>query len=148
LGLISKEEYLIEENKYKGGYSTYNRSIVYFQLTYKADNKIIGAAGFHNWLDEHKRAEIGYALKDDHYKNKGLMNEALSFIINYGFEKMDLHRVEAYVGTNNVPSLKLMSKYKFVKEGLLREHYFINNVFEDSVVFSLLRDEYLSNKQS
>jgi ribosomal-protein-alanine N-acetyltransferase len=58
---------------------------------------------------------------------------------------MYLHRIEALVGPHNIPSLKLVKSFGFREEGRLREHYFINNQLEDSIVFSLLKREYLAH---
>ena len=144
LGINSDEEYLLEENKYKKGYSTYNKSLVYFQMLDKISQQIIGGAGFHSWYADHKRAELGYALKNDEYKGKGLMTEALSFIIGYGFKHMDLNRIEAFIGPDNAASLKLISKYNFTREGQLRQHYMKEGKLQDSIVFSLLSKEYIT----
>jgi hypothetical protein len=46
------------------------------------------------------------AKRYENYKRKGLMTEAVSSIIDYGFNKLNLHRIEALVGSNNIPSLK------------------------------------------
>jgi ribosomal-protein-alanine N-acetyltransferase len=70
------------------------------------------------------------------------MKEALASIINYGFNAMELNRIEAYASTGNLPSLLLLRGFEFTKEGIMRSHYFNNNVMEDSICFSLLRSEY------
>lgn len=137
-GFETEEEFQAAKLKSEKGYATHNRSIAYFQLIEKSTNKVIGASGFHNWYFDHRRAEIGYNMKNDSFKNQGFMSEALEKIIDYGFTKMNLHRIEALVGTQNIPSLKLMEKFHFTKEGILKEHYFINDKFEDSVIFSRL----------
>lgn len=142
LGITTDDEYNIELNKYKKGYATHNRSLVYFIMIDKVNQQNIGGGGFHNWYAEHRRAELGYALKDEGFKGKGLMTEALSFFIDYGFKYMDLNRIEAFIGPNNIPSLKLIAKYNFTKEGQLRQHYMKDGKLEDSIVFSLLREEY------
>lgn len=137
-GFETEEEFQTGKFKAEKGYTSYNRSIVQFQLIEKNTNKVIGAAGFHNWYFDHRRAEIGYNLKDESAKNKGYMSEAVEKIIEYGFTKMNLHRMEAFVGTENIPSLKLMEKFHFTQEGVLKQHYFINDKFEDSIIFSRL----------
>lgn len=147
LNLKSDAELDKEKDKYKKGLSTYNRSFVNFQLMDIFTKKIVGTCGFHTWYLDHGRAEIGYALNDDVYKGKGLMSEAMKYVIDYGFNKMNLSRIEAFVGTNNTPSLRLMSKFHFVSEGLMRKHYFKNDKMEDSLVFSLLKEEYNQNQQ-
>jgi RimJ/RimL family protein N-acetyltransferase len=55
---------------------------------------------------------------------------------------MKLHRVEAFIGPNNQPSLKLVENAGFKKEGNLREHYLKDGEWQDSGVFSLLKREY------
>ena len=75
------------------------------------------------------------------------MTEAVSSIIDYGFTKLKLHRIEALVGSNNIPSLKIMEKNHFIKEGLLRQHFYVTDKFEDSVLFSKLYDEYIDQKE-
>lgn len=141
-GLATQEQLKKEKEKYSKGLSTYNRTFLHFQLIDKATNKIIGGCGYHTWYIDHARAEIGYDIKDESYKRKGLMSEAVKKIIEYGFNTMNLHRIEALVGPNNTASLKIINSMGFIKEGHLREHYFKNGNIEDSVVFSLLKQEY------
>ncbi len=141
LGITSDADFIKENEKYKKGYDSYNRSLVYFQLIDKQSNHIIGGCGFHNWFPEHSRAELGYGLTIEKYKQKGLMTEAMKPIIEYGFNNMNLIRIEACVGPNNLASLKLIKKYNFTQEGYLRKHYFQNGILHDSLIFSLLKGE-------
>lgn len=145
LGLNSKEELEVEKKKYKEGLWTYNKKFLYFQLLEQKNNNIIGWCGYHTWYLDHERAEIGYGLFKEEYKNRGLMSEAILPIIDYGFVKMELNRIEAFIEPKNLASIKLIKKLNFVKEGQLREHYYNykNNQVEDSIVYSLLRREYV-----
>lgn len=145
LGHLSEEDYLKEEHKHRNGYSSYNRSFILFLLIDKTSGQTIGRCGIHNWNVDHRRAEIGYHMQDENFKRKGLMTEAVGAIIKYGFDRMNLQRLEALVSTENIPSLRLMEKYNFVKEGLLRQHYYINNKYEDSLFFSKLYSEYIKD---
>ena len=70
------------------------------------------------------------------------MSEALAAVLDYGFGTMGLHRVEALVAEWNVPSLKLLAKFNFTFEGTLREHYNVDGIMEDSVMYSLLKTEF------
>ncbi|MDF3026049.1 MAG: GCN5-related N-acetyltransferase [Fluviicola sp.] len=146
LGHRSEEDYLKEENKYRNGYASYNRSFILFLLTDKASGTIIGRCGLHNWNTDHSRAEIGYSMEDESYKRLGLMSEAVEAIINYGFTQLNLNRIEALVAPNNIPSLRLIEKNNFTREGLLRKHYNVSGVFEDSVMFSKLYEEHVNEK--
>lgn len=142
LGLESESELQKEKDKHETGLSTFNKSFLYFQIIDKKTDTIIGWCGYHTWYLEHNRAEIGYGLFDENYKRKGYMSEALKPIIHYGFHKMNLHRIEVFLSVENIPSLKLITKFGFTQEGILKDHYFKNGIMEDSVVFSLLKNEY------
>lgn len=140
-GLESAEALAREKEKFSLGLSTYNRTFANFYLIDKETGKIIGGCGFHTWAPDHRRAELGYALHDDSYKQKGLMKEALHAVLNYGFNEMNLHRVEALVAEWNDASVKLLTNFGFQKEGVLRQHYVVNGIPEDSVAYSLLKSE-------
>jgi [ribosomal protein S5]-alanine N-acetyltransferase len=142
LGIETDEALGNERAKYKLGLSTFNRSFLYFHLLDPVSEINIGWCGYHTWYLQHHRAEIGYVLAKENYRQKGLMTEAMTAIIHYGFNAMNLHRIEAFVGSDNVASLSIMERFHFKKEGLLREHYVVNNRMEDSLVFSLLKHEY------
>ena len=141
-GLNSESDLFIEEEKYRKGLATFNRSFLFFHILLNDTKKVIGWCGYHTWALNHFRAELGYILNNEEYMNKGFMSEALRPIIEYGFNTMDLHRIEALVGPGNSASLKLLEKFKFKKEGHLREHFFKNNTMEDSLMYSLLKSEY------
>lgn len=143
LGLKDEVDLERESRKYKEGLWTYNKKFVNFLLFLKGDMRVIGACGFHTWYVDHRRAEIGYALyhKDD--QAKGYMKEALAAVLKYGFDHMNLNRVEAFVGSDNLPSIKLMAHFGFQKEGLLRQHYYWQDKMEDSLAFGLIKQDYL-----
>lgn len=142
LGLYTPEMLELEKAKYMGGMVTYRISFATFLLIDKATGTTIGRAGYHNWYASHSRAEIGYGLELESYKQKGLMTEALKPIIQYGFSHMGLNRIEACASPRNTPSIRLLEGHGFVKEGLLRQHYCKNGIIEDSAIYGLLKSEY------
>jgi ribosomal-protein-alanine N-acetyltransferase len=142
LGLATIETLATEKEKHRKGLSTFNKTFLYFKVLDKTTENIIGWCGYHTWYLDHNRAEIGYGFYDDTYKQKGLMSEAVKALLDYGFNQMKLHRVEALIGTNNEASMNLVKKFGFTYEGNLKEHYFTNNQMEDSLVFGLLKHEY------
>lgn len=148
LGLLTDEDFIKEKQKSDGGYKTYDRSIVHFKLILKETNEVIGGGGFHNWYAAHSKAELGYALTKDEHKRKGYMNEAVKVFLEYGFNTMNLNRIEACVGPENNASLSLIKKYGFIQEGYLRKHYIRDGEIQDSIIFSLLKEEYDSKKSN
>lgn len=142
LGHRTDEDFQKEKLKQINGYAAYNRSFILFLITEKKSNIIIGRCGLHNWNKEHNRAEIGYNIIDENFKRNGFMTETVNAVIEYGFKEIKLHRIEALVGSYNIPSIKILEKQNFFREGLLREHYFIYDKYEDSILFSKLSSEY------
>jgi [ribosomal protein S5]-alanine N-acetyltransferase len=106
-------------------------------LTLKGASQLIGTIAYWRMQKEHYRAEIGYALHPEHH-GKGLMQEALTAVLDYGFKVMSLHSVEANVNPCNVASINLLERNGFVREGYFRENYFYDGRFLDSAIYSKL----------
>ena len=140
---LPQEKVAAERNKAVFGFRTHNKSFHVFVIVDPQTAQPIGYCGFHTWYLEHGRAEIGYGLYSDAYKGKGVMSEIMTHVIAYGFNELNLQRIEAFISPDNQPSLKLVEKFNFRREGQLRHHYFKNDMYEDSVVFALLHTEYL-----
>jgi len=109
-------------------------------IALKGQQNIIGTLGFNNFTRAH-RANIGYELKFEHW-NKGYMTEALKEVIDYGFNQLEINRIEAEVMQGNISSEKLLLKLNFTKECVLRQWMFWNQNYYDMSMFSLLRSEY------
>ncbi len=107
----------------------------------KGDNELIGTCGYYDWHKTVRRAEIGYDL-DPAYWGQGLMTEALRAVLQYGFEKMNLNRIQAIIDSRNTRSLNLVHRLGFKKEGVLRQNSYFDGQFRDDVCFSLLRKEW------
>jgi ribosomal-protein-alanine N-acetyltransferase len=136
-GHQNDEEYELECSRYKGGFSTYNLTIQFFQLVSKETHEVLGWAGYHSWAKQHHRAELFYSLKQDEFKRNGYMSEALEPILAYGKNEMDLYRIEAFVATDNVPSNRLMQKFGFQKEALLKHRYQFGDEVDTDTMYSL-----------
>ena len=107
-------------------------------ITLKNENKIIGTIGYHRVEKEHYRAEIGYML-DPAYWNTGLMSEAIAAVIDFGFNEMKLHSIEAIIDPGNNVSRKILQKFNFVNEAYFKENFFFEEKFHDSEVYSLVK---------
>src|SRR5690349_8328255 len=85
-------------------------------IALKNENPVIGTIGFIKIDKANFRAEIGYLLDTRHH-GKGIMMEAISAVVKYGFETLKLHSIEAVVHPNNNASAKLLLNSGFVLEG-------------------------------
>lgn len=124
------------------GMETFRLSQYVFVLREKQSLKAIGECGFHTWNRFHHKAEVFYLIRQNAYKRKGLMSEALVQVLKFGFEELDLHRIQACTAKENEASQRLLHKNGFSQEGTLRQDYLVNGVFDDSLCFSLLRPEW------
>jgi len=130
------------KSMHEKGMETNRLSLFFFLLINKQNNKPIGECGFHTWNKTHNRTELFYLIRKDSDKQKGFMSEALKTVLDFGFNELNLHRIEALVGSSNIPSIKLLIRYGFTKEGTMREDYVINGKNQDSDCYSLLKWEW------
>lgn len=114
-----------------------NKSAVTWAVTLKGDSKLIGTVCYWNIKPEHYRAEVGYVLHPD-FQGKGIMQETLTAVLDYGFNVMKLHSIEADINPNNEASIKLLERNNFVREAYFKENYFYDGKFLDSAIYSLL----------
>jgi [ribosomal protein S5]-alanine N-acetyltransferase len=82
-------------------------------------------------------AKLGFAIHADHW-GRGYATDAAQTVLDFGFERLDLHRVSAAIGPGNAPSLTVVKRLGFVCEGRLRDHVFTNGEWRDSLLYSLL----------
>lgn len=104
-------------------------------------DKLIGTCGY-NFFKMYGRANLGYDLHPD-YWSQGLMAEALRKIITFGFNGLQINRVEATVMLDNLASRKLLGKLFFQKEGILRSYGYWKGAYHDLYIYSFLKKEYL-----
>jgi len=114
-----------------------SQDFINWAIALKSDNKLIGTIGFYRMQKEHDRAEVGYMLHTDFHK-KGIMQEALTAVIKYGFQQMNLHSIEAVIDPRNKASENILTRNNFIKEAHFKENYFFEGDYLDSVHYSLL----------
>lgn len=111
-------------------------------MTEKGKDKLISLIGFYKIENENYRSEIGYMLLPK-YQNKGYITEAIKTLLNFGFNKMGLHSVEAVIDPRNIASEKVLLKNGFMKEAHFIENCFFDNQFLDSAHYSILKRNYI-----
>ncbi len=114
-----------------------NNQGINWAITIKGSDILIGNICLWNIKPEHHRAEVGYVLHPQHH-GKGIMQEAIKAVLDYGFQTLQLHSIEANVNPANTSSIKLLVRNNFVREAYFRENYFFNNQFLDTAIYSLL----------
>lgn len=115
-----------------------NESILWGITLKDQTEKLIGTICYWNIGKQNYRAEIGYVLNPEYWR-KGIMKEAIEKVLDYGFNEMKLHSVEARINVQNLPSALILEATGFIKEGHLKEEYFFRDKFYDSIIYSKLQ---------
>jgi len=114
-----------------------NNEGINWAITLKNSPKLIGIIGHYRIKPEHFRAEIGYMLLPE-YHGKGIITEAIKETVNYGFEIMKLHTIEAIIDPENFASERVLQKSGFSKEAHLKENEYYEGRFLDTAIYSIL----------
>jgi [ribosomal protein S5]-alanine N-acetyltransferase len=107
-------------------------------ITLKGSTKLIGIIGHYKMRWEHFRSEIGYMLLSE-YHGKGITTEAIKLMIDFGFNKMNMHSLEGIIDPANKASARVLEKNGFVKEAHFIENEFFEGKFLDTVIYSLIK---------
>lgn len=110
-------------------------------IEHRETGRVIGTIGFMWIQDENAAAEVGYSLARE-YWNRGYMTEALKAVIRYGFDGLNLNRIEAQHETANPASGAVMRKCGMVHEGTLRSRLFNKGRYVDVELYAILRKDY------
>ena len=89
---------------------------VYWAITLDGTDKLIGTICLYDFSDDNLNAEIGYELLPD-FQGKGIMQEAVSKVIDFGIQHIGLHSIEAYTHSENQHSTRLLEKFNFKSNG-------------------------------
>ena len=108
----------------------------------KETGRVIGTIGYMWYQRDHNAAEVGYSLARDMW-NKGIMTEALERVLQYSFEDMMMHRVEAQHEVDNPASGAVMKKCGMQHEGRLRGRLMNKGRYVDVDLYAILREDYL-----
>jgi len=104
-------------------------------------HELIGTCCIGDFDEGARRAEIGYDIARVEW-GKGYATEAIRAVIDFGFNVMNLNRIEATITPGNNASVKVLRKLNFVQEGIVRERDLIKGKLEDGIIMAVLKREY------
>lgn len=104
-----------------------------------ADNKIIGDIWIY-LIENDRMAKVAFRLSPK-YQCKGFMTEALSAVLNFCFTKTELKRIWTDVDINNAPSVRVLEKCGFFREGLIRQGKMVST-YCDYYLYAILKEGY------
>lgn len=107
----------------------------------KETGKLIGTVHFVWWDPQNKSAEIGYVLSKENW-GKGIITEAASAVMTFGFENMGLIRIQARCFLENIGSEKVMKKLGMSYEGIARKAMVVKGTPRDLKVYAIINNEW------
>ena len=110
-------------------------------LERRQDKRLIGTCGLFRWNKSWRNCVIGYEIQRE-FNGQGYMREAATAILDYGFDVMGLHRVQAETHPDNHASIGLATRLGFRLEGVHREQAYWNGRYHDLNCYSLLAPEW------
>jgi len=125
----------------KTNHSIENNELIDWAISFKDNSRLIGSFCLWNIFKEESKAEIGYELLPD-FQGKGIAQEAMFTVLDYGFNIMLLNKIEAYTHKENSSSIKLLEKFNFVRDmdAESKVDYTVEN--PNTTVYSLWKINY------
>jgi [ribosomal protein S5]-alanine N-acetyltransferase len=105
-----------------------------------ADDRLLGAVGLHGLDPSTGRCHAGYWVAAE-ARHRGIASRALGLLCGYGFDELDVKRIEVWIDPENVASLRVAERVGFTREGLLRSFMPIAGRRRDMLMYSLLPGE-------
>jgi RimJ/RimL family protein N-acetyltransferase len=131
-----------------------SREKEWFAALYKTDRDIplaivlkdgdrhIGNCGLHQIDYPNRCAQFGIMIGEKEEWDKGYASEASRLILDYGFDQLGLHRISLQVYAHNLRAQRVYEKLGFTREGVLRESYYRDGRYHDTVIMGILRSEW------
>ena len=113
-----------------------------FAIALKDDDRHIGGCGLHRIALPARKAELGIFIGEPDCWNRGLGREAVGLLLDYGFNRLGLHRIELHVYAYNRRGVRCYERCGFRFEGALREARFCDGQFHDVLCYGILEHEY------
>lgn len=111
-------------------------------VIWKKTDKMIGTCGFTRFNTESNSAEVGYVLNPSFW-GIGIAPEAVRAVLRFGFNELNLHRIEARYMAPNLRSRRVMEKVGMEFEGISRDSMFVKGRYVSIGTCAILRNDYI-----
>lgn len=126
-----------------------NKSSYVFAVFDKKENRYGGCTRYAGISIPNKRLEIGWTWYHPALQRSGLNRNCKFLLLSFGFEKLDLNRIELKTSHLNLRSQKAMEQIGAVKEGILRKYSINEDGFvRDTHMYSFIKEEWPGIKET
>ena len=119
------------------------RTSFVFCITHIDTKQFIGLIALNLGKQSYRTAEVWYKIHLDHWK-KGYTTEALTNLLDFGFNELKLHRIEAGCAVENIASIKVLEKAGMTKEGMKRKKLPIRGGWKDNYFYAILEEDFVN----
>ena len=112
-----------------------------FAVALRSSGILIGTARVHVDVPDDHQGSVGYALWHEHW-GRGLATEAATAMLDLGFGRLGLHRIEATIEPDNTASVRVAEKLGMRLEGRMKERFSTPNGWRDSLLYATTEDEW------
>jgi RimJ/RimL family protein N-acetyltransferase len=116
---------------------------LHLAIVVTAENLHLGSVSLMHIHRQDQNAELGIMIGDKNRWGQGYGREAIELLVHYGFTELNLHRIYLRVDASHAAGIHCYQNCGFVEEGRLRQAVFRHGYFEDHLIMSVLRSEYL-----
>ncbi|WP_044639881.1 GNAT family N-acetyltransferase [Risungbinella massiliensis] len=111
-------------------------------IALQENDEVIGDIAIQDIDSYNRNANIRIAISNENHQGKGYGKEAMTLMLNHGFGILNLHRIELNVFSYNKRALHVYKQLGFQIEGVQREALFYHHEYHDSILMSILEDEF------
>ena len=113
-----------------------------FAIEEKTTDQFIGLISLNLWKRKYQRGEIWYKLHKDHW-GKGFAPEALRCLLDFCFDELKLHRLEAGCAIDNTASIRVLEKVGMNREGCKKKVLPLKSGWTDNFEYGILEENYV-----
>jgi ribosomal-protein-alanine N-acetyltransferase len=121
------------------------RNSYVFSIDLKDTKQFIGLIALNLGKRNYRSAEVWFKIHKDFWRN-GYTTEALTRLLEFGFNNLKLHRIEAGCAVENIASGKVLEKVGMTQEGMKRKNLPIRGKWKDNYFYAILEEDFKSNQ--
>ncbi len=117
------------------------RTSYIFCIESKHDDQFIGLIALNLGKTNYRSGEVWYKTHPAYWGN-GYTTEALIKVMEFGFNELQLHRIEAGCAVDNIASIRVLEKVGMTREGMKRQNLPIRGEWKDNYFYAILNKEF------
>lgn len=124
--------------------SSINEDRIDLMIMLEETNELLGEVVLNEIDSINRSANIRIGIQGTQHRGKGYGTEAMISMLRYGFETMNLHRIQLGVYNFNPRAIHVYEKIGFLREGIQRDAIYLDGEFHDRIIMAILEDEFRS----